>query len=389
MAEEKTNPKRYKLKEVCVRLEEGHALYSEQPLSSPLAALDVMRREMTRYDREVLCVVNLNTRLQPINFHVVSVGDLNQSIAAVPNILKAGLLSNSSGFLMLHNHPSGDPTPSMEDIQTTKRVIEAGKILGLPCMDHIVIGGGNGNYCSMRESGLADFSTQTISMAAEDILRIADGKSLYDQGGTRQMADEKNKDAAASQVPDFVQEAEAQMAKERQAAQDGQAPKREEVTIKFGKGLAEPFTAKDGREFTRIMIPNQDRSDKTPWASFVLPSKAVHENQYGKGLWAKIPADGTTTVTKPTLKGQDEAGKNIWENVKTEVPNTELKAMVESYKTREPQSRETAAPRESGSRETRESARDKLDALVKDTAEKLSADKAPKAKDRKKSGPEL
>ena len=55
----------------------------------------------------------------------------------------------------------------------------------------------------------------------------------------------------------------------------------------------------------RIMIPNQDQSDKTPWASFVLPAKAVHENQYGKGLWAKIPADGTTVVTKPVLKGQE------------------------------------------------------------------------------------
>jgi len=59
------------------------------------------------------------------------------------------------------------------------------------------------------------------------------------------------------------------------------------------KGLAEPFQSKDGREFMRISIPNQDPTDKTPWASFVLPAKAVHENQYGEGLWAKIPADGS------------------------------------------------------------------------------------------------
>jgi hypothetical protein len=76
---------------------------------------------------------------------------------------------------------------------------------------------------------------------------------------------------------------------------------------------------------------NQDPADKTPWASFVFPAKAVHENQYGKGLWAKIPADGTTVVTKPTLQGQDDKGKNIWQDVKTQVPNTELKAMVEAY----------------------------------------------------------
>ena len=93
---ENAKPKRYKLKEVCIRLERGRSLYSEQPLSNPASALDVMRREMSQYDREVLCVVNMNARLQPINFNVVSVGDINTSIAAIPNILKSGLMSNAS-----------------------------------------------------------------------------------------------------------------------------------------------------------------------------------------------------------------------------------------------------------------------------------------------------
>lgn len=360
----------FKLKEVCIRLAEGHPLYSDQPLSSPMAALDVMRREMSQYDREVLCVVNMNTRMQPINFHVVSVGELNTSIAAVPNILKSGLLSNAGCFMLLHNHPSGDPTPSQEDIQTTKKVIEAGKIMGIPCMDHIVIGGGNGNYCSIREAQLADFSNRIISMTAEDILQVADTQKTY-EGGTDTMP-ENVKD---TQVPDFVQEAEKQMAKE------GQTQKREEVTIKFGKGLAEPFTAKDGREFARIMIPNQDPKDKTPWASFVLPAKAVHENQYGKGLWAKIPADGTTVVTKPVQKGLDEQGKKIWEDSRTPIPNRELKGMVEAYKTRTPQEKTT---------QPRESTREKLDALVKDTADKLSVDKKQQTKGKAKAKePEL
>ena len=74
------------------------------------------------------------------------------------------------------------------------------------------------------------------------------------------------------------------------------------------------------------------RSDHTSWASFVLPAKAVHENQYGKGLWAKIPADGHTTLTKPYLAGQSEDGKNIWKDEKTTVSNRELKSMVEFYK---------------------------------------------------------
>ena len=85
-------------------------------------------------------------------------------------------------------------------------------------------------------------------------------------------------------------------------------------------------------------------------------------------------------VTKPTLKGQEDKGRNIWDNVKTNVPNRELKSMVEAYKTRAPQER---------SAEPRESAREKLDALVKDTASKLTPEKTPKAKSKSKKGPEL
>ena len=60
---------------------------------------------------------------------IVSMGSINGSIASIPNILKSGILSNAYGFLLLHNHPSGDVTPSREDIQTTRRCIEAGKIM--------------------------------------------------------------------------------------------------------------------------------------------------------------------------------------------------------------------------------------------------------------------
>ena len=334
--------KKYKLREVCIRLAEGHPLYSDVPLSSPRAALQVMRKEMEQFDRECLCVVNLNTKLQPINFNIVSVGELNQSIAAIPNILKSGLMSNAGAFILLHNHPSGDPTPSQADLTTTRKVIEAGKLMGIPCMDHIVVGR-NERYCSMREENLADFSNNTINMTAEEILRVAEPTI---KGGTKAMADEKTMDQAVDTA--------------KEAAQ------REGVTIKFGKGLAEPFTSKDGKEFMRITIPNQDPADKTPWASFVLPSKAVHENQYGKGLWAKIPTDGTTVVTKPTLQGQDEKGKNIWQDVKTQVQNTELKAMVEAYRNTAPQER---------SSENRESTRDKLGSLSKDSADKPAPEK--------------
>lgn len=134
-------------------------------------------------------------------------------------------------------------------------------------------------------------------------------------------------------------------------AATAERPKIEEITIKFAKGLCgEPFMSKNGVELVRIQIPNKDPNDHTPWAEFVLANKSVHENQYGKGLWAKIPADGHTTVSKSFLAGKDENGKNIWEKDRRSVPNRELKEMVEFYKERGETQRENApADRESGS----------------------------------------
>ena len=138
--------------------------------------------------------------------------------------------------------------------------------------------------------------------------------------------------------------------------------KPEELTIKFGKGLAEDFKGKDGKEYKRILIPNTDPADHTPWASFVLPAKAVHENKYGKGLWAKIPANGQTVVTKPA-RVDNHDGTVTWNNQQNTLPNRKLKEMVEAYKTKSPQGKASA---------TRESARKELDSLVKETAARLS-----------------
>jgi len=108
-----------------------------------------------------------------------------------------------------------------------------------------------------------------------------------------------------------------------------------EVTLKFGKGLVgEEFQGKDGNSYRQIMIPPNEEKNQ-PWQTFVVKSNQVHENQFGKGMWCKLPAEGSTTVMKSVAKGVDESGKTIWENQKTKVPNKELKAMVEAYKTRD------------------------------------------------------
>ena len=112
----------------------------------------------------------------------------------------------------------------------------------------------------------------------------------------------------------------------------------EEITIKFAKGLVgEPFTSKSGKEFVQISIPNSDPKDSRPWQTFVLASKDVHENKFGKGMWAKIPAEGHTTVSRPVKKGVVE-GKTQWGHESKVVTNTELKSMVEFYKSRDRES---------------------------------------------------
>ena len=101
----------YPMQEVWIRLEEGRTLYSPEKISTPDQAIALMQRELSRYDREVVLIVNLNNANQPINFNMVSMGTLNMSVVDVGNVLKSCLLSNAGSFIMLHNHPSGDVTP--------------------------------------------------------------------------------------------------------------------------------------------------------------------------------------------------------------------------------------------------------------------------------------
>ena len=136
----------------------------------------------------------------------------------------------------------------------------------------------------------------------------------------------------------------------------GQPPA--EVTIKFGKGLVgEPFTSKSGKELVEVSIPNPDKADTRPWESFVISPKMIHDNQFGKGVWMKLPEDGTTRLSRSVKTGIDETGRSTWGRETREVSNTELKALMESYKDKSRGSvlsdlsdrkEETAAARPSG-----------------------------------------
>ena len=146
----------------------------------------------------------------------------------------------------------------------------------------------------------------------------------------KQMAEEQT--MMPGNTPEWVKEAEEQMKKEGTL----EPQEKKEISIKFGKGLVgEPFTSKRGNQLVEVKIPNQDPADKTPWASFVISPKMIHDNQYGKGVWMKLPEDGTTRVSKPIFIGTRPDGKNVWERDVRDVSNPELKAMMEAYKNRD------------------------------------------------------
>ena len=101
--------------------------------------------------QEVFGILILNTKNKIVAAHEVSRGTLNSSMVHPREIFKPAVLHNAAGIICFHNHPSGDTEPSKEDIEVTKRLVKAGKIMGIVVMDHIIVGDG---YTSLRDIGV-------------------------------------------------------------------------------------------------------------------------------------------------------------------------------------------------------------------------------------------
>lgn len=103
-------------------------------------------------DREMFIALYLDRKNQISYAQVVSTGGLSSSLVHPREIFRAAVLTNTASIIVAHNHPSGDPTPSKEDIETTRNLIEAGKIMGINILDHIIVGC-NG-HVSLKDRGL-------------------------------------------------------------------------------------------------------------------------------------------------------------------------------------------------------------------------------------------
>ena len=143
-----------KIKEI-VRIKQevkrGKGKYDSFVIRSPFDAQQLVTELIGDEDREVFLVIVLSTKNMVNAIHRCHVGSINASIVHPREVFKSCILNNGASVIVAHNHPSNDPTPSSQDIEVTKRLREAGSILGIELLDHLVVGGSK--MISLKEKG--------------------------------------------------------------------------------------------------------------------------------------------------------------------------------------------------------------------------------------------
>lgn len=139
-----------------IRLEmvkESRSLYGMQRFQEPQVAADMVRPLVERSGREMFMVMSLDTKLSPLALEIVTVGSVNACFVDMKDIFRHSILNHAAKIICFHNHPSGDPEPSREDMALTRRIGKCGKLLGIEMVDHIIIGE-EGRYFSFRRENI-------------------------------------------------------------------------------------------------------------------------------------------------------------------------------------------------------------------------------------------
>ena len=133
--------------------EPGVKLAERPQLRTCAEAAPILAQYIGETDREVFAVALLTIRHRLLGLHTVSVGCLSSSLVHPREVFKPAILAGSAALLLAHNHPSGDPEPSAEDVALTRRLVAAGQLLGIEVLDHVVLGEA-GRYVSLKERGI-------------------------------------------------------------------------------------------------------------------------------------------------------------------------------------------------------------------------------------------
>ncbi len=137
-------------------IKERTMLYGSRQINTPALAAGLALQLFTNSDREMLIIAALDSKCNPLSLEIAAIGNVNTCIVSPREIFKNAILSNAVHIMIFHNHLSGDCTPSSEDIAITKRLIECGDLIGIPLLDHIIIGDDEA-YLSLREDNIVTF----------------------------------------------------------------------------------------------------------------------------------------------------------------------------------------------------------------------------------------
>lgn len=161
---------------VSIRLVKDSPLLSELPIRTPEDAVKLLGKYLSEMDREVLCIINLKSSGVPINCNFASMGTLNYDFVHPREVFKSCILSNAASFLVMHNHPSGNIKPSREDIIITDRLIQAGKLLGIMLLDHIIVGTDDSSFFSFRAKNMLSAENLSYKDKLEELIFNDDKK---------------------------------------------------------------------------------------------------------------------------------------------------------------------------------------------------------------------
>ena len=144
--------------QILAALELGRRFVSLAPeeravINCPEDVVNLLSAEMSALEQEHLRVLLLNTRNEVMGIEEIYIGNVNSSVVRPAEVFRPGIRANATSLIVVHNHPSGDPTPSGADVSITRDLVEAGKLLGMELLDHLVIGNGQ-RYVSMKEARL-------------------------------------------------------------------------------------------------------------------------------------------------------------------------------------------------------------------------------------------
>jgi DNA repair protein RadC len=143
--------------EIKAALEVGRRLVASSPvekpkISSPNDAANMLMSEMALLEQEHLRLLLLDTRNTVLASPTIYIGSLNTSIIRVGELFRAAIKENAAAIIVVHNHPSGDPSPSPEDVKVTRQIVKAGNLLDIDVLDHLIIG--RQRFVSLKERGL-------------------------------------------------------------------------------------------------------------------------------------------------------------------------------------------------------------------------------------------